>query len=76
MPKVLIGLVIVVFFVVLAIFGPILDHTDPGAITSAQLQPPSLAHLLGTTQQGQDVLAQVIYGARVSIAGRVRRRHC
>ena len=66
-PKVFIGLVIVVFFAALAIFGPILDHTDPGAITSAHLQPPSLGHLLGTTQQGQDVLTQVIYGARVSM---------
>jgi peptide/nickel transport system ATP-binding protein/peptide/nickel transport system permease protein len=66
-PKVLIGVVIVVLFVVMAIFGPWLDHTNPGTITSARLQPPSGAHLLGTTQQGQDVLAQVIYGARISI---------
>jgi peptide/nickel transport system permease protein len=66
-PKVFIGLVIVGFFAALAIFGPMLDHADPGAITSAHLQPPSLQHLLGTTQQGQDVLTQVIYGARVSM---------
>ncbi len=61
------GVVIVLFFVLMAIFGPFLDHTDPGAITSVRLQPPSAAHLLGTTQQGQDVLAQVVYGARISI---------
>jgi oligopeptide/dipeptide ABC transporter ATP-binding protein len=66
-PKVFIGLVIVGFFAALAIFGPMLDHGDPGAITSAPLQAPSLRHLLGTTQQGQDVLTQVIYGARVSM---------
>ena len=66
-PKVFVGLVIVGFFAVLAIFGPMLDHTDPGAITSASLQPPSLHHLLGTTQQGQDILTQLIYGARVSM---------
>ena len=66
-PKVLTGLVIVGFFVALAIFGPIVDHTDPGAITSARLQSPSLRHLLGTTQQGQDVLTQLVYGARVSL---------
>ena len=51
----------------MAIFGPMLDHTDPGAITSARLQSPSLHHLLGTTQQGQDVFTQLIYGARVSM---------
>jgi peptide/nickel transport system permease protein len=66
-PKVLAGLVIVVFFILLAIFGPLLDHVDPGAVTRATLQPPSLDHWLGTTQQGQDVLAQVVYGARISI---------
>ena len=66
-PKVLAGVVIVLLFVLMAIFGPFLDHTDPGAITSAKLQAPSTAHLLGTTQQGQDVLAQVVYGARISI---------
>jgi len=66
-PKVFIGLVLVGFFILLAIFGPLLIHTDPGTVTSARLQPPSLRHLLGTTQQGQDVLAQVVDGARVSM---------
>jgi peptide/nickel transport system ATP-binding protein/peptide/nickel transport system permease protein len=66
-PKVLIGLVIVGAFAVLAIFGPLFDHADPGAITGAHLQAPSLRHLLGTTQQGQDVLTQLIYSARVSM---------
>jgi peptide/nickel transport system permease protein len=66
-PKVLIGLIIVGFFIAMAIFGPMLDHSDPGTITSARLQAPSSHHLLGTTQQGQDVLTQVIYGARISI---------
>lgn len=66
-PKVLAGLIIVLFFAVLAIFGPLLNHTDPSAITSARLRPPSLHHLLGTTQQGQDVLSEVIVGARISM---------
>jgi peptide/nickel transport system permease protein len=66
-PKVLVGLILVGFFIGMAIFGPMLDHSDPGTITSARLQAPSLKHLLGTTQQGQDVLTQVIYGARISI---------
>ena len=66
-PKVLTGLIVVGIFTAMAILGPMLDHTDPGAITSAHLQSPSLHHLLGTTQQGQDVLTQLIYGARVSM---------
>jgi peptide/nickel transport system permease protein len=66
-PKVFIGLVIVGFFILLALFGPLLIHTDPGTVTNARLQPPSLRHWLGTTQQGQDVLAQVVDGARISM---------
>ena len=66
-PKVMFGLVIVVFFIGLAFLGPLLDHTSPDTTSAITLRPPSLSHWLGTTQQGQDVLAQVIYGARISI---------
>jgi peptide/nickel transport system permease protein len=66
-PKVLFGLFIVVFFIGLAFLGPLLDHTSPDTTSAVTLRPPSLSHWLGTTQQGQDVLAQVIYGARISI---------
>jgi peptide/nickel transport system permease protein len=66
--KVSIGLGIVGFFVLLAVFGPLLVHQDPSAFSTDVLQPPSPRHLLGTTQTGQDVFAQVIIGARISIA--------
>ena len=66
-PKVLFGLVIVVFFLLLAFLGPLLYHTSPDTTSALTLRPPSPSHLLGTTQQGQDVLAQVIYGARISM---------
>ncbi|HEU5388630.1 MAG TPA: dipeptide/oligopeptide/nickel ABC transporter permease/ATP-binding protein [Streptosporangiaceae bacterium] len=66
-PKVLFGLVIVVFFLLLAFLGPLLYHTSPDTTSALTLRPPSPGHLLGTTQQGQDVLAQVIYGARISM---------
>ncbi len=66
-PKVLVGVVIVLFFILLAAFGPLLDHTDPGGVTRVTLRPPSLQHWLGTTQQGQDVLSQVVHGARISM---------
>jgi peptide/nickel transport system permease protein len=66
--KVTVGIVVVAFFVALAIFGPLIAHQDPTAFTEDLLQPPSSAHWLGTTQNGQDVFAQVIDGARVSVA--------
>jgi peptide/nickel transport system permease protein len=65
--KVSFGLAITIFFVLVAIFGPLFIHQDPNAFSTARLQPPSGAHWLGTTQTGQDVLAQVVVGTRLSV---------
>lgn len=65
--KVTVGLVIILFFVVLALLGPLFIRTNPNAPGDELLAPPSLTHPLGTTYIGQDVLAQVVYGARISL---------
>src|SRR6478735_8180417 len=65
--KVRAGLVIVLFFVLLAIFGPLLTPYSPQASSPDLLQPPSPEHWFGTTQTGQDVFAQFVYGAQVSL---------
>jgi len=56
------GLIIFAVFVFLAIFGSTLAPYDPSALGPAVLKPPSAAHLLGTTQTGQDVLSQLLAG--------------
>src|SRR5215469_650902 len=65
--KVTFGLIIVGFFVLLALFSPLLVHSDANAFGSDVNAAPSPAHPLGTTSYGQDVLAQVIVGTRVSV---------
>ncbi|HLW03473.1 MAG TPA: ABC transporter permease [Ktedonobacterales bacterium] len=65
--KIRIGLGILGFFVLLAIFGPVFVHQDPQAFSSDVLSPPSAAHWMGTTQTGQDVFAQVIDGTRMTL---------
>jgi peptide/nickel transport system permease protein len=65
--KIRVGLGILGFFVLLAIFGPLLVHTDPQGFGPDVLSPPSAKHWLGTTQTGQDVFAQVIDGARMTM---------
>ena len=70
--KVRIGLAVFVVFALAAIFGPWIDHTllgrDAKALNYlAVSQSPNGQHLLGTTSTGQDVLAQVIVGARDSL---------
>jgi peptide/nickel transport system permease protein len=66
-PKIIIGLVLLGFFLVLAIVGPWLAPYGPGAsvsTTNGVPQPPSAAHWLGTTQLQQDVFSQLLAGGR------------
>lgn len=66
-PKIAIGAGIVVFFVLMALAAPLLTPYDPVARLVRGAQPPSPAHILGTTGLGQDMFAQLVYGARVSM---------
>ena len=61
------GLIIVGFFILLAIFGPIILPQDPHAFSTAILEPPSAAHWFGTTSFGEDVFLQTVVGARFSV---------
>lgn len=65
--KIRVGLGIIGFFVLVAILAPLIAHQDPEAFSNDALQPPSLAHWMGTTQTGQDVFAQLVYGTRVTM---------
>ncbi|MFG1945442.1 ABC transporter permease [Nonomuraea sp. NPDC048826] len=69
--KVRVGIGIIVFFAVIAVIGPWLNDLmgiGPWKIDyDAISQPPGGGHLLGTTSQGTDVLAQVIAGTRNSM---------
>jgi peptide/nickel transport system permease protein len=61
-----IGLVTVWFLV--ALLAPAIAPYDPDAHDlQATLQPPSLAHPLGTDNFGRDMLSRVIYGTRVDL---------
>jgi peptide/nickel transport system permease protein len=60
-------LAVIALFVFLAIFGEWIAPYDPTASSLDSLQSPSWEHPLGTTEQGSDVLSQLIVGARISI---------
>ncbi|HVZ77840.1 MAG TPA: ABC transporter permease, partial [Gemmatimonadaceae bacterium] len=63
------GLAVIGLMVAAAIAAPLVARHDPLAIDLLhQLQPPSSAHWLGTDDQGRDVWARLVYGARVSLA--------
>lgn len=70
--KVKLGMGILLFFVLLAIFGELLIRNvlgiDPLAVDYENLaQPPSAQYWLGTNMVGQDVFAQAVIGARGSV---------
>jgi peptide/nickel transport system permease protein len=60
------GLGIVGFFVVLGVAGPFFV-SDPNQLSPVIYGHPSTAHWLGTTSIGQDVFAQLVYGTRASL---------
>lgn len=65
-----VGAILLGFFVLTAIIGPLVTPYDPSfqnPSPSLSLQAPSAAHLLGTTQSGQDVLSQLLVGIRLTL---------
>ncbi len=64
----IVGLVIIGIFIAVAILAPILAPYDPLASNLLlRFKAPFAAHLLGTDDQGRDMLSRVIYGARISL---------
>ena len=62
------SLLVLLLVVGAAVFAPWLTDRDPNqGDLRARLQPPSEAYLLGTDEQGRDMLTRVIYGGRIAL---------
>lgn len=62
------GLLLVLLFVLLGVFAPLLAKQDPAQIQlSDRLAPPSLTHFFGTDELGRDIFARTLFGARISL---------
>lgn len=62
------GSIVVVFFILVAVLGPLFPLADPTATSwTAIRQPPSAAHWLGTDELGRDIFSRMIYGAGASL---------
>ena len=62
----LVGLGLLIFFVLIAVFAPYIAPYDPHQRFESTVHPNS-KHLLGTNHVGQDILSELIYGTRVSL---------
>ncbi len=64
-----VGLAILLVFAILAIAPQLFVGPLETAVTATgtSLEPPSLAHLLGTDELGRDILNLTVHGARISM---------
>ena len=62
------GSIILLLFVLMAAFAPVLAPYDPFYMDpAAALTGPSPEHLLGTDNMGRDILSRIIYGSQISL---------
>jgi peptide/nickel transport system permease protein len=66
-PKVIIGLIILGFFLLLTVIGPYIAPFDPNNTSFAPNLTPSMHHWFGTTSLGQDIYSQTLVGARATM---------
>ena len=65
----LVGAALLVVLVLVAVLAPLVFSLDPYKVDlRAYRKPPTPEHLLGTDASGRDVLARLIFGARVSLS--------
>lgn len=62
------GAIIVILYLFVALFAPVLAPWDPDALDLMNVaMPPSAEHWNGTDQFGRDLFSRVVYGARTSL---------
>lgn len=66
--KAAVGVAIIGIMILLALLAPVLAPGDPQLFSATINEPPSWNHLLGTNGNGQDVLSQLLWGARISLS--------
>jgi peptide/nickel transport system permease protein len=67
-PLAAVGIVLVVIFLICALFAPWIAPEDPAHIDLPnRLESPSAHHLAGTDELGRDILSRLIWGSRISM---------
>ena len=67
-PLAAIGVVLILIFLIFALFAPWIAPQDPAAINLPdRLNSASPAHWFGTDELGRDIVSRIIYGARISM---------
>lgn len=64
----LIGAAMLLTFGLVAVLAPLIAPYDPGLRVGEPFDAPTPAHPLGTNDVGQDILSELIFGARISLS--------
>lgn len=67
-PIVIFGLIIVIVWVLLALFAPVIAPKDPfqQAVVD-RLQAPNSTYVMGSDELGRDIFSRVLYGGRITL---------
>jgi len=67
-PEVIVGAIVVLVWILLAVFAPLIAPFDPleQHITD-RLSPPNEVYRLGTDELGRDIFSRVLYGGRITL---------
>ncbi|NDJ62233.1 MAG: ABC transporter permease [Chloroflexi bacterium] len=63
-----VGVTLVTLLILIAVFAPFIAPYDPAERVGRPFSPPSAEHALGTNDIGHDILSELIFGARISLA--------
>jgi peptide/nickel transport system permease protein len=68
-PRFWVAATLVVFVVLVGLVGPLIVHTSPNATVGGLYDPPQCCGplILGTDNEGQSVIANLVYGTRTSL---------
>lgn len=62
-----ISIAVLCIYIGIALAAPLIAPSGPTAITGKPLEPPGAGHLFGTNDVGQDIFAQLVFGARITL---------
>lgn len=65
----MVGMIIVIFFLIMAFFPQLFTTIDPDSQDSmAMLQKPSMEHLFGTDNYGRDIFSRTVNAAKIDLS--------
>ena len=66
-PRARLGLGIVTFFILVAVFAPLIAPGDPQEFVDRPNLPPSSSYIFGTDGQGKSVFRQTVWGSQITL---------